>query len=294
MFVAGQHQTGVIPPMLFVGPKGQGKTSVAKAVGSELKNLDGSNRKLITINCASIRRASFSTFAEEVIDTYVTDQEVTLFFDEASEISADIMMALLTILEPNQEDKTTFVKGHHSYSFDFSKTSFMFATTEPHKMFHALRDRLERIDLEEYSPMQLAQIMLLNTDIQIEEEILVEVASVLRGNARKATQMAKHIKNYLSGNGGGLFGQNEWNGFKTAMGINPLGLSPMEIKVLKCLQSRYETTLTVLSALTGMTKNSLQQDGESYLQKLSLIEIHPTGRRLSAKGKSYLINLEKQ
>jgi Holliday junction resolvasome RuvABC ATP-dependent DNA helicase subunit len=149
-------------------------------------------------------------------------------------------------------------------------------------------DRLERIDLEEYSPSNLATIVKNNVTSNITDQVIDEVSKVLRGNARKATQMANHINLYLSASNDKSFDVKSWNDFSIKMGILPLGLSPLELKVLQTLGEKSETTLTNLSAKTHMTRQSLQRDLESHLQRLNLIEVTPTGRKLTIQGKNYL------
>ena len=95
-------------------------------------------------------------------------------------------MALLTILNPNKDNRNTFAYEDYTVDFDFSRQTFMFATTEAHKIFHALIDRCDRIDMEEYTLNELGKIVQLNLDnesFKADADVLEEVASVLRGNA---------------------------------------------------------------------------------------------------------------
>jgi len=219
-------------------------------------------------------------------------KEITILFDEASEIPIAVRMALLTILNPNRENRNEFTYDDVTIEFDFKKVTFLFATTEAHKIFHALIDRLERIDLEEYSNDDLAMIVQKNVDAPIDRDAMEEVKKVLRGNARKATQMANHICLYLSSCNKQAFMMRDWVDFKNKLGINALGLTPMEIKILKILSEKSLTTLTNLSAKTQMSRQSLQRDTENYLQKLNLMEIAATGRKITSQGKQYLESLK--
>lgn len=285
-FIEAQNSSSLSPHILFVAPRGCGKTLLAQTYASNLINSEGKKRKLITINCSSLVR--LKQFVNDVLLPYVVGKEVTILFDEASEIPRDITMALLTILNPNKENKNSFSYADLNMDFDFKKVTFLFATTEAHKIFHALIDRLERIDLEEYSPSNLATIVKNNVTSNITDQVIDEVSKVLRGNARKATQMANHINLYLSASNDKSFDVKSWNDFSVKMGILPLGLSPLELKVLQTLGEKSETTLTNLSAKTHMTRQSLQRDLESHLQRLNLIEVTPTGRKLTIQGKNYL------
>jgi len=289
-YLEGQHKTLLSPHILFVAPRGSGKTLLAQTYASQLLNSEGKKRKLITINCSTL--TSLKSFINDVAIPFVSGKEVTILFDEASEIPPPIRMALLTILNPNKENKNEFAYDDVTIEFDFKKVTFLFATTEAHKIFHALIDRLERIDLEEYSNDDLAMIVQKNINSNISQNAMEEVKKVLRGNARKATQMANNISLYLDSCGKQEFKIEDWNDFKSKLGINPLGLTPMEIKILKVLSEKTLTSLTNLSAKTQMSRQSLQRDAENYLQKLNLMEIVATGRKITCQGRAYLESLK--
>jgi len=289
-YLDGQHKTLLSPHLLFVAPRGSGKTLLAQTYASQLLNSEGKKRKLITINCSTL--TSLKSFVNDVCIPYVSGKEISILFDEASEIPIAVRMALLTILNPNRENRNEFTYDDVTIEFDFKKVTFLFATTEAHKIFHALIDRLERIDLEEYSNDDLAMIVQKNVDAPIDRDAMEEVKKVLRGNARKATQMANHICLYLSSCNKQAFMMRDWVDFKNKLGINALGLTPMEIKILKILSEKSLTTLTNLSAKTQMSRQSLQRDTENYLQKLNLMEIAATGRKITSQGKQYLESLK--
>ena len=289
-YLDGQHKTLLSPHLLFVAPRGSGKTLLAQTYASQLLNSEGKKRNLITINCSTL--TSLKSFINDVCIPYVSGKETTILFDEASEIPSAVRMALLTILNPNKENRNEFTYDDVTIEFDFKKVTFLFATTEAHKIFHALIDRLERIDLEEYTNDDLGMIVQKNTDAPISNDAMEEVKKVLRGNARKATQMANHICLYLSSCNKQEFVMRDWVDFKNKLGINALGLTPMEIKILKILSEKSLTTLTNLSAKTQMSRQSLQRDTENYLQKLNLMEIAATGRKITAQGRQYLESLK--
>lgn len=289
-YLESQRNTLVSPNLLFVAPRGSGKTMLAKLYASQLLNAKGEKRKSYLINCSSL--TSLKSFMDDVVDPLILNKEVTILFDEASEIPKPIETALLTILNPNKENRNVFSYDDRDVEFDFKKITFLFATTEAHKIFHALIDRLERVDLDDYSNDDLAAIVKKNTSAIISDEAMEEIKGVLRGNARKATQMANHISLYINSSKKSEFDINDWNNFKAKLGINPLGLTPLEIKILKILAEKANTTLTNLSAKTQMSRQSLQRDVETHLQKLNLMEIVPTGRKITPQGRRYLEKLK--
>lgn len=285
----GFMATRVLPHLMFIAPKGCGKTTLAKAMGRNLWSSEepDKSKKFLEINCSTIKNVK--QFINQIVVPHVNHQECTVLFDECSELPKDVTMALLTILNPNAENRTSFSFEDYVVDFDFRNQSFMFATTEAQSVFHALMDRCERIDLEEYTYNQLGVIVeRVCKDAKFEDGLLDEIATVLRGNARAAQKMATNITNYLKARGKTLFKRKDWESLSYSLGILPLGLSPIELQVLNFLAEKRECSLTYLSAKTGLTKSCLQRDFEMHLQKCNLMEISTAGRKITAKGKEYL------
>ena len=288
--IGGFKSTKVMPHLMFVAPKGCGKTTLAKSVARTLNRIDDAKR-YFEINCSTIKNVK--QFFNQLVIPIMQDRDATILFDEASEIPKDVSMAMLTILNPNSENRTSFSFEDYTVDFDFSRLSFMFATTETQSVFHALMDRLERVDLEEYSIDEMGQIVALNLDIDIEPKTLRDIAGVLRGNARAAQKMAHKIKSYCSQNNIKRFNSTHWKDLSRILNIFPLGLNVTEIQLLNILKDNKDCSLTNLSAKTGISKQAVQRDFEIYLQKHSLMEITTAGRNITAKGLDYLksINL---
>ena len=282
--------SNIIPHLMFIAPKGCGKTMMAKATGKNL-TFEGKTKPFIELNCSTLK--SVGQFINQVIIPHVNQRDCTVLFDEASELPRDVSMALLTMLNPNKDNRTSFSYEDYTIDMDFRRQTFMFATTEAHKLFHALIDRCDRIDLEEYSYDELGEIVQRNLpDIDFADGLKGEIASVLRGNARQAQKMATNIKSFVERSGSGKMTKDLWKELKHALGIAPLGLSRIEIQVLNILTEKKECSLTNLSAKTGLTPQCLRQDFELYLQKHNLMDITTTGRSITAKGLEYLNNLD--
>ena len=295
--VLGFHLQGyearqVLPHLMFVAPKGCGKTTMAKAVGKNLTESEsGKTKKFYEINCSTIK--SVAQFFNQLVIPHINQKECTILFDEASELPKDVTMALLTILNPNAENRTTFSYEDYTVDFDFRMQSFMFATTEAQAIFHALMDRCDRVDLEEYTFNELGEIVSrVAPDIKFENDLLPEVATVLRGSARSAQKMAGHIQSYVGARGGSKFKREDWNKLRYQLGILPQGLSRIELQILNILANSKECSLTNLAAKTGLTPECIRRDFEMYLQKQSLMEITTAGRALTKTGHEYLKKME--
>jgi Holliday junction resolvasome RuvABC ATP-dependent DNA helicase subunit len=238
---------------------------------------------------------SVRQFINQVIQPIVVDKDVTIFIDEASEIKKDITMSLLTMLNPNSTNKNTFVYDDYACDIDFSRQTFIFATSESHSVFAPLMDRLTRVDLEDYTYSHLGEIVQkASKGIQFNDNVLVEVASVLRGNARQAVKRSNEIKAYLCGEK--TFGMKEWLDLQGVLSILPNGLSPIELNLMRYMKDCPEgSSLTNLAAKTGLSREAVQKDYETYLQKHSLMEITAgKGRTITGKGLDYLKGLDQK
>lgn len=293
-YLKGYKQTSRCPHLMFVAPKGTGKTFLANAFGDHLSLPNSGEKKpFLEINCSTIKNVKH--LMNWIMLPHVANNDITIFFDECSELPKDVEFALLSMLNPTDNNTYTFNHDEGEVVIDFRRHTFIFATTEPQKVFVALMDRCQKVTLEEYSYAQLATILGRRLKgVTFGSGVIDEVASILRGNAREAQKMSMLIKNYLASRNKKHFSSADWEQFTYAYGINPMGLDEMEMFVLRVLADRNKpATLTNLSAKTGLTKEALQRSVESYLQKNDLIEImQGSGRVITDQGRKFLNKID--
>ena len=285
-YIKAFERTGIVPNIMLTAPKGAGKTMLARAFA---RNLIMPNtmrpKKYIELNCATIK--NLRQFVEMIMIPYMQNEEATFLFDECHMLPKDVTMALLTITNPNKDNFNTFSYEGSDIDIDFKKLTFLFATTEPQDVFHALIDRMERIDLDDYSYDELGQILLLNTEkIKFSGDIVSKhIAPALRGNGRAAQKMATNIKSYVSQNKTKTFKLSDWNELCRILDIMPHGLNKTELRYLRTLHREGTVRLYNLAAKLQMTRSAIQSDAETYLQKLNFIEATNNGRQLTIQAK---------
>jgi Holliday junction resolvasome RuvABC ATP-dependent DNA helicase subunit len=288
-YIDAFEKTEILPHMFIVGQRGQGKTMLATQVAKNLRSKSlGKVKPMLTINCSTLKNVR--QFIEDIVLQYVRDQHITLFFDEVHEMPVPIQTCLLTVLNPNKHNMNTLRFEDYHIEFDFTKISFIFATTDPQRVITPLKDRCRMIHMEEYQYDELGEIVKNNSeDLEFDEETLRDIASVCRGNARNATLMAKdNILQFARRHNVSYVDMNIWGRIKSVLGILPLGLENTELQILKVLKERNICSLTNISAVTGLSTQALRAEFELYPLKHNLMEIAQGGRRLTKHGREYL------
>ena len=305
-YIDSYHSTQIMPNLMFCAQKRYGKSLIAREVAKQLVHYGEDKKPLLKEDGVTFKKKTFlevngSTlktarqFVNGVLVPHVVDKDATIFIDEAHAMKAEVVTSLLTILNPNPEFKNTYVYDDYACDIDFRRQTFIFATSESHSIFGPLMDRLKRIDLQSYTQDNLAEIIMRSApEVQFSNEVLANMATVVRGNARQAVNMANEVRTLLHGKAL-PFGMTEWQKLSSILSIKPLGLSPIEIDLLNFMRERPDgSSLTNLAARSGLSREAVQRDYESYLQNLGLMEITAgKGRQLTAKGLEYLKDLEK-
>ena len=285
-YIRAFERTGIVPNIMLTAPKGAGKTMMARAFARNLVLPSTMEpKRYIEINSATIK--NLRQFVDMIMTPYMVNTEATFLFDECHMIPKDVTIALLTITNPNKDNRNTFSYDGQDMDIDFRKLTFLFATTEPQEVFHALIDRMERIDLDDYSYEELGQILLLNTgNIKFGGDVVNKyIASTLRGNGRSAQKMASNIINYCAANNVRTFKVKDWQSLCKTLDIMPFGINKTELKYLRALAKNGCTRLYNLAAKLQMTRAAIQSDAEIYLQKLNFIEVSSHGRQLTGDAK---------
>ena len=285
-YAEAQNKTGVAPFLMLSGAKGLGKTEFAKRYASSLKNQDGTTRAFLEVNCSTIKNAN--SFFEQIFLPIVLNNEITILFDEAHMLPKDLVNAFLTIFNTEKGSYKEFHHAEQIFAFDFKKQNFIFATTEMDKLFPPFKDRLTIVDFRPYSVKELGQIVgLIASEIKFGEGVLDEVAETTRGNARSAVMRTKEIMLYCERANQNTYDIKDWKTMSSILDIKPLGLSNLEVELLKILQERGNCSLQMLSAVTGMSRTAIQKEAELYLLKRGLMKINGQ-REISGKGMNVL------
>ena len=283
------YKRGRMPNTLIVAAAGGGKTFMATELSKHLiKKGEPKAKPFLELNCASFK--NIRQFFNAVVIPHMVDKDLTILFDEASELPPDMQMSLLSMINPNPNHRNEFTLDDYTVEIDFYKHTFMFATSEPHKIFHALKNRLRRIDLEKYTNDEFGEIISrMLPDVKFDSDVLSDIVTCLRGNAREAQLMADEFEIMFGKSG--RFDRKAWNEIKDLCEILPLGLYKGELEVLHALaeiNGGKGCSLTALAAKTSKTPESVRQDLEHHLTKMGLMQVERSGRSITSEGRKYL------
>ena len=291
-YLDAQNQSQRFPFVLLTGAKGMGKTEFAKEAARSIVSKDGQARPFLEINCGTIKNAQM--FFEQVFAPVIQNNEVTVLLDECHALPKDLMTVLLSAFNTEKTERKQISWKDGLYEFNFKLQSFMLATTEQDRLFGPLKDRLLSIDFQAYSVAETAEIIKRAfSDISFEGDVLTLVAKTVRGNARSAIQRAKQIEMYCQTKHKKTFDSADWKVLCDKIGINSSGLSNSEIQVLTTLKLRGDCSLSMLSAVTGMSRSALQRDVEIFLLQRGYMKIEGS-RKITAEGVKALSAIEEK
>ena len=285
-YIEAFNKTSSAPYLLFAGGAGLGKTEFATAFAKRLNNKNGAPRPFLELNCSTIKNNE--SFFETIFMPIIAGNEVTILFDEAHALPQDLTMAFLTIFNTSAKGRCQFTWRDEIFTFDFSKQTYLFATTETDQLFPPLKDRLTTIDFEPYTPNHLGKILKLNAKgIDFKDDSLDILAETLRGNARNAVKRAQELSLFCEARNTSVIGNEELKDFFDTLGVLPYGISNTERQILDILKEHGSCTLATLSAKTGLSGTSLRRDHELYLLRKSFMIIDGT-RQITSLGRKCL------
>lgn len=292
LYLEGYEDTRVLNFPLFIAKRGQGKTVMAKAIVQELKAIHRSKgweeKRGCLVNSATIKNVD--GFAE-LYRTKIADKCTCMIFDEAHKIPETVQNLMLTICDPDNSKTKVTISDGSELSFDFSKITFIFCTTEPQGIFHALIDRLDEIHLREYTESEFVRMAKSHVPkVKFDQAALLEAVSTLRGNGRAIKKFTNNVVRMVGD--AGDFEREDWVSMVHRLHIKPLGLNQSELNVLRILNGSGRVPLTELSSKTELTPEALRRDVELYLRKMDLMKVTPGGRIISVKGAKYLDSLD--
>jgi Holliday junction DNA helicase RuvB len=272
---AAQRRRQAVDHLLFAGPPGLGKTTLATIVAAEM------GVQLHITSGAALERAGDLAS----ILTKLGDHDV-LFVDEIHRLSRAVEEILYPAMEDFQLD-IVVGKGPAASSIRLSLPPFTLigATTRTGMITGPLRDRFGLVArLDYYDATELQAIVERAAGILgvgIDDQGAWEIARRSRGTPRIANRLLRRVRDFAEVRGGGHIDAATAERGLTVFGVDELGLDKVDRAVLTAVCARFRggpIGLSTLAIAVGEQTETVEDVYEPFLIQQGLIARTPRGR----------------
>jgi len=282
---AAKSRKEALDHVLFYGPPGLGKTTLAGIIANEMNV----NIK-ITSGPAIEKPGEMAAILNNLQEGDV------LFVDEIHRLNRQVE----EVLYPAMEDFAIDImigKGANARSIrlDLPKFTLVGATTRAGMLTAPLRDRFGVVNrLEFYTEEELQTIIMRSAkvlDVEIEPQGALEMARRSRGTPRLANRLLKRVRDFAQVKYDGVITKDVANYALDLLDVDKFGLDHNDRNILLTIIEKFQggpVGLDTLSAAVGEDAGTIEDVYEPYLLKNGFIQRTPKGRIATERSYKHL------
>jgi Holliday junction DNA helicase RuvB len=271
--------------ILFYGPPGLGKTTLANVVANEMN---------AALRCSSgpalVKQGDVMGLLSNVNSGDI------IFIDEVHRLSTCVEEFIYPAMEDFRVDFTVD-SGMHAKTINFPLKPFTLigATTRAGLLSAPMRGRFGILfHLDFYGADELAEIIRRSAgklNLEFEEGTLELIAGRSRGTPRVANRLLKRVRDYAQVKGSGVLNREIVENALKMEQIDDQGLDELDRSFLRALAEVYDggpAGIEAVAATLGEERDTLEDVVEPYLLQKGFLRRTKRGREITAKACQHL------
>lgn len=275
---AAKKREETLDHVLFYGPPGLGKTTLASIIANEM----GVNLK-ITSGPAIEKPGDMASILNNLQEGEI------IFIDEIHRLSRTVEEVLYTAMEDFAID-IVIGKGSAAKSIriDLPKFTLVGATTRAGMLTAPLRDRFGVVSrMEFYTTEELTQIVKRSAsvlNVPIDDKGAIAIALRSRGTPRIANRLLKRVRDFAEVKYEGKITSEVADLALDKLDVDKLGLDNIDREILMTMIEKFSggpVGLDTIAAAIGEDASTIEDVYEPYLIQNGLIKRTPRGRTVT-------------